>query len=275
MDFKKIFKYVCTAVAVIVLLHSLVGCGAAPEARDNTIVVGASASPHAEILNVVKDKLKEEGYELEIKEFSDYVQPNAALAAGELDANYFQHLPYLVDYNTKNDTDLISVGGIHFEPLAIFAGKSKDLHHIAQGATIAVPSDPTNEARALLLLQDNGIIELKKDAGLEATSKDIEKNPYDINIIEAEAASLPRKLEDVDFAVINGNYALSAGLSKKDVLATEDTEGLIAKKYANIIAVRAEDKDSDKTQALVSALQSADVADFITGKYQGQVVAVF
>lgn len=274
MNLKKISKWFFTAIGVVVIAQALTGCGSAPE-KDHIIKVGATSSPHAEILEQVKDDLKDEGYVLEIVEFNDYVVPNQALASGEIDANYFQHFPYLVDYNKNNNTQLKSAGGIHFEPLSLFAGKSRDYKNIQDGATIAVPSDATNEARALLFLQDEDIITLKEDVGLEATKKDIKDNPHNVEIIEAEAASLPRKLEDVDFAVINGNYALSANLSKKDLLATEDTQGEVSKRYANIIAVRAEDIDSDKIHALMKVLQSQKVKDYVDANYQGQVVTVF
>ncbi|NJP39786.1 ABC transporter substrate-binding protein [Oscillospiraceae bacterium HV4-5-C5C] len=240
------------------------------------LVVGASPSPHAEILAVIKDKLASEGYDLQITEFTDYVQPNVALAEGDLDANYFQHLPYLENYNEENGTDLVSAGAIHYEPFGIYAGKTKSLADLKEGAQIAVPNDTSNEARALLLLEANNLIKLKDGAGLNATKLDITENPLNLDIVEIEAAQLPRSLADVDLAVINGNYAIDAGLSvKTDALAVEAADSEAAQTYANIIAVRAEDKDSDKTKALVAALQSDEVRDYINNTFDGAVVPSF
>lgn len=281
---KHIVKAAAVSAVVGVLAFALAGCGtsassdsnsAATGADDKTIVVGASPSPHAEILEQVKGVLTAEGYTLEVKEFSDYVTPNQALSAGEIDANYFQHQPYLDNYNAENGTDLVGAAAIHFEAMGVYAGKTKSLSAISDGATIAVPSDATNEARALLLLQDQGILKLASTAGLEATVNDIVENPYNVKFVEAEAASLPRLLEDCDFAVINGNYALSSGLTSADVLAFESAASKAADTYGNVIAVRAEDAASDKTKALVAALQSDSVREFIASTYQGTVVAVF
>lgn len=255
------------------LALALTACGGAKDAK--TIVVGASPSPHAEILEQVKGELEKEGYKLEVKEFNDYIQPNQALSAGELDANYFQHQPYLDNYNEENKTDLVSAGAIHFEPLGLYAGKSDSLANIPDGAQIAVPSDATNEARALLLLQDQGVLKLKDGAGLEATANDIAENPHNIKLVETEAASVARTLQDVDFAVINGNFALSAGLDTNSALATEAADSEAAQTYANIVAVRKDDKDADKTKALVAALQSDTVRYYINEHYKGSVVAVF
>lgn len=274
MSVVKSFRTVAKAAIVGALALGLVACGgSASDAK--TIVVGASPSPHAEILAQVKDALADEGYTLEVKEFNDYVQPNEALANKELDANYFQHLPYLENYNQENGTDLVSAGAIHFEPMSIFGGKSSDLKNVSDGAQIAVPSDATNEARALLLLQDQGVIKLKDGVGLGATANDIAENPHNVKLVETEAASVARTLQDVDFAVVNGNYALSAGLNLKDALATEAADSEAAKTYANIVAVRKGDENSDKIKALVAALQSDKVRSFIEEKYQGSVVAVF
>lgn len=286
MKFKT--KHIAKAVAVSavagVLAFALAGCGTSSSTGstsgstggdDKTIVVGASPSPHAEILEQVKDALAAEGYTLEVREFSDYVTPNQALSAGEIDANYFQHQPYLDNYNAENKTDLVGAASIHFEAMGVYAGKTKSLSAISDGATIAVPSDATNEARALLLLQDQGILKLSSTAGLEATVNDIVENPYNVKFVEAEAASLPRLLEDCDFAVINGNYALSSGLTSADVLAFESAASKAADTYGNVIAVRSEDAASDKTKALVAALQSDSVREFIANTYQGTVVAVF
>ncbi len=266
------------------LALTLLGCGgsSAPEnngaepggAEDTVITVGASPAPHAEILAQIKDTLADEGYTLEVVEYSDYIQPNVALSDGILDANYFQHIAYLENYNEENSTDLVSAGGIHFEPLCIYPGKTASLDSLPDGAQIAVPSDPSNEARALLLLQDEGLITLKDDVGLEATPIDIVENPKNIFIVEVEAAALPRTLEDVDLAIINGNYAISSGLDPRSALASEDTDSEAVEKYVNIVAVRAGDESSTKIQALVAALQSDKVKTFIEKTYDGAVIFV-
>ena len=260
----------------------LTGCGSnandADAAKTETeaskvIKIGASPSPHEEILNALKDEFTAEGYTLEVVPFSDYVLPNKALANGELDANYFQHLPYLEEFNKENKLDLVSAGPVHYEPMAIFKGKTETLNALKDGAKIAVPNDTTNEARALLLLQDNGFIKLDEKAGLNATKKDIVDNPKNFEIVELEAAQIPRSLGDVDIAVINGNYAISAGLNLDDALAKEEADSLAAKTYANIIAVRAEDKDSEKTKAIMKVLVSPKAVEFINKNYKGAVVA--
>ena len=240
-----------------------------------TIRVGASITPHAEILNVVKPILAEQGYDLEVVEYTDYVLPNTATESGELDANYFQHQPYLDDFNAQNGTHLVSVAAIHYEPFAIYAGKSDSLENIADGATIAVPNDGTNEARALLLLEAQGLIKLREDAGFTATKLDIEENPKNLDIVEMEAAQLPRVLPDVDFAVINGNYAIQGGLKVADALASESVESESAQTYANVLVVK-EGRESDPAiQALLKALQSQEVKDYINETYDGAVVALF
>ena len=239
------------------------------------IVVGASPAPHAEILKAANDVLKEKGYELEIKEYVDYIQPNLALESGDLDANYFQHLPYLESFNKENGTNLVSAGAIHYEPFGVYAGKTTSLDELQDGATIAVPNDTTNEARALLLLEAQGLIKLKEDAGLTATKNDIVENPKNLQLYEVEAAQLPRVIGDVDVAVINGNYALAAGLKIADALASEDASGEAAQTYANIVAVRKADVDSAKTKALVAALTTQKVKDYINNTYNGAVVPIF
>ena len=244
-------------------------------ASDNVITVGASPSPHAEILEAIKPELEAQGYELKVVEYSDYVQPNVALSEGDLDANYFQHLPYLENYNTENGTDLASAGAIHFEPMGLYAGKSSDITNVPDGAKIAVPSDATNEARALLLLQDQGVIKLTDGVGLEATANDIVENPHNVELVEVEAAAVPRSLQDADFGVINGNYALSAGLDTSATLASEGADSEAAQTYANIIAVRNGDEDSEKTQALLKALTSDTARKFIEDTYKGSVIPVF
>ena len=234
--------------------------------------VGATPAPHAEILEFIKNILAEQGIELEITEFNDYIMPNTALDDGSLDANFFQHLPYLENFNVENNTDLVSVAGIHIEPYAIYPGRVELLEDLPNGAQIGIPNDPTNEGRALLLLQDLGLITLKADAGLEATPRDIEVdgNPNNINFIELEAAQLPVSLPDLDFAVINGNYAIEAGI-RDTALETEGAES----PYVNVIAVRSGDEKRPEILALITALQSDEVRNFIIERYEGEVIPIF
>lgn len=240
------------------------------------IVVGASITPHAEILEVAKGILADKGYELEIVEFTDYIQPNVALDAGDLDANYFQHQPYLDQFNAERGFDLVSVAKIHYEPFGIYPGKTKTLEELKDGAQIAVPNDGTNEARALLLLEAQGLIKLEEGVGMEATIQNIVENPKNLEIIEIEAAQLARSLQDVDLAVINGNYAIQAGLNvSKDALAVEDQNSLAAETYANIVAVRKGDENREEIKALVEALQSEEVREYIESTYEGAVVPKF
>lgn len=245
---------------------------AAPEAV--TLKVGASPAPHAEILENIKPLLEKDGITLEIVEFTDYVIPNQALDAGDIDANYFQHLPYLEDFNAKNGTNLSSAGAIHFEPLGLYPGKTASLDDLEEGATVALPNDTTNEARALLLLQKLELITLKEGVGLEATPLDIVDNPKDLKFNEMEAALLPSVLPDVDLAVINGNYAVGAGI-ENTVLTTEDKESEAAKEFANVVAVRTGDEGKAPIQKLLAALQSEENAKFIDEKYNGTVIPVF
>ncbi len=286
MSIKQHLKPFAGIVAVAGLAVALTACGSnssssattaasSSDSSDKVITVGASPSPHAEILDAIKDELANEGYELKVVEYNDYVQPNVALSDGDLDANYFQHLPYLENYNEENGTDLVSAAAIHFEPMGLYAGKSSDINNVPDGAKIAVPSDATNEARALLLLQDQGVIKLKDGVGLEATANDIEENPHNIELVEVEAAAVARTLEDADFGVINGNYALSAGLDTSATLASEDADSVAAQTYANIVAVRNGDEETDKTKALVKALTSETARKFIEEQYQGSVIPVF
>jgi D-methionine transport system substrate-binding protein len=239
------------------------------------IVVGATPSPHAEILNAAKDALKAKGYELVVKEYTDYVQPNLALDSKDLDANFFQHKPYLDQFNEEKKTNLVSAAPIHYEPFGIYAGKTKTLEELKDGAQIAVPNDVSNEARALLLLADNGLIELKEGVELEATKNDIVKNDKNFKIIEVEAAQIPRSLGDVDIAVINGNYAIEAGLKVSQALVVEDASSVAATLYSNIIAVRSGDETNEKTKALVEVLTSDEIKKFINDKYDGAVVPSF
>lgn len=286
MSIKQHIKPLAGIVAAAGLALALTACGgnsgaattavaSSSAASDNVITVGASPSPHAEIFEAIKPELEAQGYELKVVEYSDYVQPNVALSEGDLDANYFQHLPYLENYNTENGTDLASAGAIHFEPMGLYAGKSSDITNVPDGAKIAVPSDATNEARALLLLQDQGVIKLTDGVGLEATANDIVENPHNVELVEVEAAAVPRSLQDVDFGVINGNYALSAGLDTSATLASEGADSEAAQTYANIIAVRNGDENSEKTQALLKALTSDTARKFIEDTYKGSVIPVF
>ena len=255
-------------VLVLVFALSLSNLALAAE----KIRVGASPSPHAEILNAAKDALLEKGYELEVVEFTDYILPNTATESGELDANYFQHLPYLDDFNAQNGTHLVSAFGVHIEPMAVFAGKGDTLENLAEGATIAVPNDTTNEARALLLLETLDIITLKEGAGVTATKLDIVENPYNVNILEAEAAQLPLMLPDVDFAVINGNYALGAGLNPiEDSVAIEGSES----PYLNVVVVKEGNENEPYVAALKEVLNSEEIRTFINETYGGAVVAAF
>ena len=236
------------------------------------IKIGATPSPHAEILEAAKDALKKKGVEIEIVTYNDYVQPNIATDEGQIDANYFQHQPYLDDFNKENNTHVVSVGKIHYEPFGIYAGKSKDLKNIQDGAKIAVPNDTTNEARALLLLDANGIIKLKDGAGLTATKQDIVENPHNVEIYEVEAAQIPRSLDSVDFACMNGNFAIQANYKPSEALAAEKSDSEAAQTYANIIAVAEKNKDAAWAKTLVEVLTSKEIQDFINKKYEGGVV---
>lgn len=244
--------------------------------ENKKIVVGASVTPHAEILEQAKEILADKGYELEIVVYNDYVQPNVALDAGDLDANYFQHKPYLDQFNKDRGMDLVSVAIIHYEPFGIYPGKTKSLDDLKDGAEIAIPNDGSNEARALLLLQAQGLIKLADGVGMEATVVDIVENPKNLVIHEIEAAQLARSLRDVDLAVINGNYAIEAGLNvSKDAIAVEDKDSEAANIYGNIIAVRKGDENREDIKALVEALQSDKIRDFIESTYEGAVVPKF
>lgn len=266
-------KIVAVVLGLSVVAGLLTGCG--KEKSDKTIKVGAVPTPHAEVLNIIKDNLKEKGYKLEVVEYNDYVLPNKALEDGELDANYFQHQPYLDDFNKENGTHIVSVAAVHFEPFGIYAGKTKSLSDLKDGATVAVPNDTTNEARALLLLEAQGLIKLKEGAGITATVLDIEENPLNLEIKELEAAQVARAVSDVDIAAINGNYAIDAGYKVSDALAVESADSLAAETYANIVAVKEGSENSDKTKALVEAILSDEVRDYINKNYEGAVVPVF
>lgn len=250
---KKLLAVVLTGAFVV---SALAGCGKSTSADDKVIKVAASATPHAEILEQAKPLLEAKGYDLQVTVFDDYVQPNEVVESGDFDANYFQHIPYLESFNEEKGTHLVNAGGIHYEPFGIYPGTKASLDELADGDSIAVPNDTTNEARALLLLQDNGIITLKEGAGLTATKNDIVENPYNVDIVELEAAQVPRVKDEVAFMVLNGNYALEAGFS-------------VAK---DAIAVKEGNENSDKIKALVEVLTSQEIKDYINNTYDGAVI---
>ncbi|WP_433944025.1 MetQ/NlpA family ABC transporter substrate-binding protein [Paenibacillus sp. SN-8-1] len=281
-----------TAFLLLTLVLVLAACGSKPQETSQgssdtsskgsattetttepvKLVVGATAVPHAEILNFIKPKLKEEGVDLEVKEFTDYVLPNTQLFEKQLDANFFQHQPYLDDQNKKNNFNLVSVVGVHVEPFGAYSKKYKTKDEIPNGAKVAIPNDATNGGRALLLLAKNGLITLKDGVGINATVKDIASNPKNLQFKELEAAMLPRVLDEVDLALINTNYALEAKLvPTKDALFIEDKES----PYTNILVARPDNKDSEAIQKLAKALTSPDVKKFIEDKYQGSIVPAF
>ena len=248
---------------------------ASTPAEGTTITVAASPTPHAEILKVAKEVLAQQGITLEIKEFTDYIQPNLATEEGEVDANYFQHITYLNNFNEENGTHLVSAAEIHYQPFGIYAGTTASLDDLPDGAKVGVPNDPTNEGRALLLLQQEGLITLKEGVGLTATKLDIAENPKNLQIEELEAAQLPRSLDSLDLAVINGNYALQAGLNAADALAVESTDGEAAQAYVNVLAVKEGRENDPAIQALVAALQSDEVKAFMEETWPGAVVPMF
>ncbi len=266
-------KKILSTILALALVLSL-GAAALADEETVTLTIGASPAPHAEILEYAADLLAEQGIKLDIKIYSDYIQPNLAVESGDLDANYFQHEPYMVSFNEEQDTHLVSLGAVHYEPLGIYGGKTASLDELEDGATIYIPNDASNGARALFLLQKQGLIKLPDDADPSSvTIYDIEENPHNYDIKDAEAAQLPEILPDVDLAVINGNYAIEAGLNEVGALAKEDpSESLI--EYANILCVKEGNEDNEAIQALLEVLQSDEVADFITDTYQGAAVAV-
>ena len=262
-------KKIIALVLSLVFVLSLVACG---KKDDKTIKVGATPAPHAEILETIKDTLAADGWTLEIVEFDDYVLPNTALEEGQLDANYFQHVLYMNNFNTENGTHLVNAAGIHYEPFGIYAGKCSSLADLPDGAKIGVPNDATNEARALLLLEQEGLIKLKDGVGINATKDDIVENPHNYEIYEAKAELLTTLLADVDIAVINGNYAIGAGLKVADALAIESAEGTATEYYQNIIAVKEGNENNEKIKALIKALKSEAVKKYIQDNYAGAVV---
>jgi D-methionine transport system substrate-binding protein len=277
-------KQFVTSAFGVLLAGSLVACGGnasdsgapdttATDTASKTLVVAASPSPHAEILTkFAAPLLEEQGIALEVKEYTDYIQPNVATSTGEVDANYFQHINYLNNYNKENGTDLVSAGAIHYEPFGVYSNDHKSLDEIEDGATIAIPNDPTNEGRALLVLQQEGLITLSDPEDLEATPKDIAENPKNIQFQELEAAALPRALDDVDYAVINGNYAIEAGLHVADAVAVEANDGKAVEQYGNIICTTPDKLDDERIVALVEVLQSDDFAQYLKDNYDQDVL---
>lgn len=258
-------------IFILSLIAIFIGCGK-KEVQENILRVGASPSPHSEILNLIKDDLAKEGIQLEIVEFTDYVTPNQALNDGEIDANFFQHLPYLEAFSKDRGLDLSSVGGVFVSPLSLFSNKIKDIKELQDGATIAIPNDPSNGGRALITLEKNGLIKLDPKAGLKATVLDIVENPKKLNFKELDAAQLPRSLQDVDCAFINGNYALDAGIDPvKDAILREGKDS----PYSNIIAVKTKNKGDKKIKTLIEVLHSNKIRDFITNKYHGIIIPTF
>ena len=277
-------KKIIALAAAAALTLSLAACSgnnssstadnSSSDASSTVIRVGASPSPHAEILEFAKDQLAAKGYELEIVEFTDYVMPNVALYEGDLDANFFQHTPYLDNYNEQNGTDLVSACKVHFEPMGLYSETLTSVSDVAEGSKVGVPNDPTNEARALSLLEAQGLIKLREGAGLNATPLDIEENPLNLKFVELEAAQLPRNLSEFAIAAINGNYAIEAGILNK-VIVNEAADSESAQEYANILAVQSGELETDKTKALVEALTSDETREFINTQYEDQFIPVF
>ena len=272
---KKALAFLLTGVLA---LGTLAGCGGSDKkteesGEDKVIKVAASATPHAEILEQAAPLLEKDGWTLEVTVFDDYVQPNNVVEEGDFDANYFQHIPYLENFNKEQGTHLVNAGGIHYEPFGIYPGQKSSLDDLAEGDTIAVPNDTTNEARALLLLQDNGLIKLKDGAGLEATKNDIVENSLNLEILELEAAQIARVKDEVALVVLNGNFALQAGFSvAKDSIAYETSDSEAAKTYVNVIAVKEGNEDSEAVKALVKVLKSDDIKKYINDSYDGAVI---
>ena len=276
-------KKILTLILALTMAVGLCACGGSDtEPADDaaaetvTLKVAASATPHAEILAQVVDVLAEQGIELVVTEYGDYVIPNTAVEEGDMDANFFQHTPYLDQFNEENGTHLVSVAKIHYEPMGIYAGKTASLEELPDGAVIAVPNDVTNEARALLLLEAQGLIEIDDAAGLNATPNDITSNPKNLQFKELEAAMLPQTVEEVDLSIINSNFALQGGLNPaEDALASESADSEAAHTYANIIVVKEGNENNEAVQALVKALQSDAVRDYINETYSGSVLTMF
>ena len=293
---KNIFKKAIAAGLLLAVTGSFAACGKAEattaatsgatgsdtqteaqaDVQANVVLkVGANITPHSEILEVAKPILADKGITLEIVRLEDSVTPNTGVIEGSLDANYFQHVPYLEQFNLENGSDLVSAGAVHYEPFGIYAGRVTDLKDLKEGAVIAVPNNVTNEARALLLLAQEGIIKLKEGAGIKATVEDIEENPLNISFKELAPEQLVAALPDVDVAVINGNYAIEGGLHVSQALAVEANDGLAAQTYGNIIATSPDKAEDPAVKALVEVLQGPEVAQFINETYDGAVVPLF
>ena len=268
-------KTIALVLACVLCLGLFAGCGS-KKSDDKTISVAASPTPHAEILKVAGEVLAKDGWTLKVTEYADYVVPNNVVEDGECDANDFHHQPYLDTFNTENGTHLVSVAAIHYEPFGIYAGTKSAIADLAAGDKIAIPNDGSNRARALLLLEANGILTLKEGVGMEATALDITENPNGVEIVEMEAAQIAGVRDSVALAVINGNYALNAGLNAgTDAIATEDPNSVSAQTYANVLVVKEGNENTEKTQALVKALTSSEVRDYINSTYSGAVVPIF
>ena len=264
---KKLVSLILTAAIAL----GITACGS--KSDDKTVTVAATSAPHAEVLEQCKPLLKEKGYDLVIKVVDDYITPNTATEDGEVDANYFQHINYLNNFNAENGTHLVNIANVHYEPFGVYSSKLKSLSELKNGDSIAVPNDPTNEARALLLLAENGVIKLTEGVGIKATKKDIIENPKNIKINEMEAALLPSVLDEVTCAVINGNYAIAAGLKIADAIAVENSESVaIKQEYVNILVVKEGNEDLPKIKALKEVLTSDEIAKYITDNYDGAVV---
>ena len=279
---KNVKRFSILAAVLVLALGILTACGgssdsgsAGGDSADKTIKVAASPTPHAEILNAISDELAAEGWTLEVIEFDDYVQPNVATTDGDVDANYFQHVPYLDEYNEQNGTDLVAVGNVHYEAMGVYKGTKDSFDALEDGDKIGIPNDGTNGARALQLLEANGVLKLKEDAGVTATEQDIVENPKNLEIVPLEAATIPASLPDLALGVINYNYANGAGFTQDDAVALETADSDAAETFVNVIVVNAGNENSEKTQALVKAVQSDTVKNFILDNYNGLIQPKF
>ncbi len=276
---KNVKKFSILAAVLVLALGILTACGGGSsdggDAADKTIKVAASPTPHAEILNSISDALAKDGWTLEVIEFDDYVQPNVATTDGDVDANYFQHVPYLDEYNEQNGTDLVAVANVHYEAMGVYKGTKDSFDALEDGDKIGIPNDATNGARALQLLEANGVIKLKEGAGVTATEQDIAENPKNLEFVPLEAATIPASLPDLALGVINYNYAQGAGFTKDDAVALETADSDAAETFVNVIVVNAGNEDSEKTKALVAAIQTDEVKDFILENYNGLIQPKF
>lgn len=276
---KNVKKFSILAAVLVLALGILTACGGGSsdggDAADKTIKVAASPTPHAEILNSISDALAKDGWTLEVIEFDDYVQPNVATTDGDVDANYFQHVPYLDEYNEQNGTDLVAVANVHYEAMGVYKGTKDSFDALEDGDKIGIPNDATNGARALQLLEANGVIKLKEGAGVTATEQDVAENPKNLEFVPLEAATIPASLPDLALGVINYNYAQGAGFTKDDAVALETADSDAAETFVNVIVVNAGNEDSEKTKALVAAIQTDEVKDFILENYNGLIQPKF